>query len=351
MLRSPSNAQIAECLGLNDSIAVDHTHDVIVVGAGPSGLSAAVYAASEGLDVLVIEARAPGGQAGSSSRIENYLGFPTGVSGQALAGRALTQAQKFGAQLLIAHKAARLDCSVHPYAIHLDEEGHTVRTRAIVIATGAEYCKPPLESLPRFEGVGVYYAATFMEAQLCKDEEVIVIGGGNSAGQAAVFLAESARRVHMLVRSGGLAATMSRYLIHRIEDHPSIELHRFTELDALEGEQHLERVRWRNSERQTEETRPIRHVFVMAGALPSTTWVNGCIALDPSGFIKTGPDLSREDLGRAEWPTGRAPYMLETNVPGVFAVGDVRSGSTKRVASAVGEGSIAISFVHRVLAE
>lgn len=351
VLRSPTNAQIAECLGLNDSIAVDHTHDVIVVGAGPAGLSAAVYAASEGLDVLVIEGRAPGGQAGSSSRIENYLGFPTGISGQDLAGRALTQAQKFGAQLLIARTAARLDCDVRPYAIHLGEEGNTVRTRAIVIATGAEYCKPPVESLPRFEGVGVYYAATFMEAQLCAGEEVIVIGGGNSAGQAAVFLAESARRVHMLVRSGGLAATMSRYLVHRIEGHPSIELHRSTELDGLEGETHLERVHWRNREQQTQETRPIRHVFVMAGAMPSTRWLNGCLALDASGFIKTGPDLSHDELGRAKWPAGRLPYLLETNIPGVFAVGDVRAGNIKRVASAVGEGSISISFVHRVLAE
>ena len=351
VLRSPSNTQIAECLGLNDSIAVDHTHDVVVVGAGPSGLSAAVYAASEGLDVLVVEGRAPGGQAGSSSRIENYLGFPTGLSGQALAGRALTQAQKFGAQMLIARTAARLDCGVHPFAIQLDEEAKTVRARAIVIATGAEYCKPPLPTLPRYEGVGVYYAATFMEAQLCANEDVIVIGGGNSAGQAAVFLAETARRVHMLVRSSGLAATMSRYLVHRIEDHPRIELHLCTELDGLEGDMHLERVTWRNNQTHVQETQRIRHVFVMAGALPATTWMNGCLALDASGFIKTGPDLSREDLARAEWPKGRVPYMLETNVPGVFAVGDVRSGSTKRVASAVGEGSIAISFVHRVLAE
>jgi thioredoxin reductase (NADPH) len=351
VLRNPTNAEIADCLGLNEPIATDHIHDVVVVGGGPAGLSAAVYAASEGLDVLVIESRAPGGQAGSSSKIENYLGFPTGISGQALAGRALTQAQKFGAHLLIARSAARLDCHERPYSVHLGEEGGQVRTRAVVIATGAEYRKPPVDSLARFEGVGVYYAATYMEAQLCAGAEVIVIGGGNSAGQAAVFLAETARRVHLLVRSAGLAATMSRYLVHRIEDHPSIDVHLQTELVALEGDTHLERVRWRDGRNEAEETRAIRHVFVMAGATPATSWVDHCLALDANGFIKTGPELSHDELAQVGWPLGRAPYLLETSAPGVFAVGDVRAGNVKRVASAVGEGSIAISFVHRVLAE
>ena len=351
VLRNPSNAEIAECLELNESIATDHVHDVIVVGAGPAGLSAAVYAASEGLDVLVIEISAPGGQAGSSSRIENYLGFPTGISGQALAARALTQARKFGAQLLIARTAAKLDCSERPYKVRLGEDDSIVRTRTIVIAAGAEYRKPALQALVRFEGIGVYYAATFMEAQLCTDEEVIVIGGGNSAGQAAVFLADSARRVHILVRSGGLGATMSRYLIHRIENHPRIELHSYTELVGLEGETHLEGVRWRNTEQLREETRPIRHVFVMTGAKPATSWVDTCLALDENGFIRTGPEISRDTLAEAGWPHERAPYLLETSAPGVFAVGDVRSGNIKRVSSAVGEGAIAISFVHRVLAE
>jgi thioredoxin reductase (NADPH) len=351
VLRNPTDAQIADCLGLNEPIVSDHTLDVAVVGAGPAGLSAAVYAASEGLDVLLIEARAPGGQAGSSSRIENYLGFPTGISGQALAGRALSQANKFGAQLLIARTAARLDCSKRPYSVRLGEEGNSIQASTIVIATGAEYRKPPLESLARFEGVGVYYAATFMEAQLCAGEEVIVIGGANSAGQAAVFLSERAQRVHILVRGSGLAATMSRYLVHRIESHPTIEVHPCTELVAVEGETHLAGVRWRDSRTQAEQARPIRHVFVMAGAMPATRWVDGCLALDANGFIKTGPDLSREQLAAAQWPLARAPYLLETSVPGVFAVGDVRSGNIKRVASAVGEGSIAISFVHRVLAE
>jgi thioredoxin reductase (NADPH) len=351
VLRNPTDEQVAECLGLNEAVVADRILDVVVVGAGPAGLSAAVYAASEGLDVLVIEARAPGGQAGSSSRIENYLGFPTGITGQELAGRALSQANKFGAQLLIARRAARLDCHERPYTIFLGEEGSSLRARAIVIATGAEYRKPPLDKLAGFEGVGVYYAATFMEAQLCDGEEVVIIGGGNAAGQAAVFLSEHASRVHMLVRAGALAITMSRYLIRRIEDHPAIEVHTCTELVDLAGESHLASVTWRGRDLGIEETRPIRHVFVMAGARPATGWVDGCVALDENGFIKTGPELAQSDLAQANWPLERSPFLLETSTPGVFAVGDVRSGNLKRVASAVGEGSTAVSLVHRVLAE
>ncbi len=350
VLRNPSNRAIADCLGFNEALDASQVHDLIVVGAGPAGLAAAVYAASEGLDVLVLEVNAPGGQAGASSKIENYLGFPTGISGQALAGRAYAQAQKFGARVLIAKGAARLHCDRTPYGIEIGD-GAPVRGRALVIATGAEYRKPPLENLPRFEGVGVYYGATFMEAQLCTDEEVIVIGGGNSAGQAAVFLAQTARRVHVLVRSAGLAETMSRYLIRRIEEHPAIELHVHTELVGLEGEAHLERVRWRDNRSGQLDSHAIRHVFVMTGAIPATQWLDGCLALDANRFIRTGGDLSQEDLNAAKWPLTRAPYLLETSLPGVFAVGDVRAGNVKRVASAVGEGSIAVSFVHRVLAE
>jgi thioredoxin reductase (NADPH) len=227
----------------------------------------------------------------------------------------------------------------------------SIRTRSIVIATGAEYRKPLLADLPRFEGVGVYYGATFMEAQLCVGEEVVVIGGGNSAGQAAVFLAQMTKHVHILVRSDGLADTMSRYLVRRIEEHPAITLHTRTELIALEGSSSLERVSWRNNATGEVEARNIRHVFVMTGAVPATQWVDGCLALDSKGFIPTGADLSRETLVDARWPRSRSPYLLETSLPGVFAVGDVRAGNVKRVASAVGEGSIAISFVHRVLAE
>jgi thioredoxin reductase (NADPH) len=350
VLRNPTNQQIADCLGFNEAIDPTHVRDVVVIGAGPAGLAAAVYAASEGLDVLVVESTAPGGQAGASSRIENYLGFPMGISGQELAGRAFTQAQKFGAEIMIARDAKRLACERKPYALEVGSE-QRLPARAVVIATGAEYRKLPIADVARFEGAGVYYAATFMESQLCEGEEVIVVGAGNSAGQAAVFLAQTTRRVHLLVRSGKLADTMSRYLIRRIEDHPAIERHFHTEIVALEGNGRLERVSWRDKQTSRVEQRPIRHVFTMTGAVPSTAWLAGCVALDDKGFIKTGRDLSPEDLAAARWPLARQPYLLETSLPGVFAVGDVRSGSVKRAASAVGEGSIAISAVHQVLAE
>jgi thioredoxin reductase (NADPH) len=349
VLRNPTNQQLADCLGFNESIDQTQMRDLVIIGAGPAGLAAAVYGASEGLDVLVVEKSSPGGQAGSSSRIENYLGFPTGISGRELAGRAYTQAEKFGTQMLIA-KGTRLTCDRKPYVVEV-ENGARIPARAIVIATGAEYRKPRLENLSRFEGVGIYYGATFLEAQLCGGEEVIVVGGGNSAGQAAVFLAATTKRVHLLVRSTGLADTMSRYLIRRIEETPTITLRARTEIVALEGGDHLESVRWRNSDTgQTEEHR-IRHVFVMTGAAPNTGWLDGCVVLDAKGFIKTGPVLSPENLSAAQWPLARRPYLLETSLPGVFAVGDVRGGSIKRVASAVGEGSIAISLVHQVLQE
>ena len=350
VLRNPSNQQIAECLGFNATIDPAQLRDLVIVGAGPAGLAAAVYAASEGLDVLVIETSAPGGQAGSSSKIENYLGFPTGISGQALAARAYTQAQKFGAQAVIAQSATRLDCERKPYTVEIGA-GVQVPTRTVIIATGAEYRKPSIENLTRFEGAGVYYGATFMEAQLCAGEEVIVVGGGNSAGQAAVFLAQTARRVHLLVRSHGLAESMSRYLIRRIEENPAIVLRTQTEIMALEGDNHLEGVRWRDRQTGNSETHAIRHVFLMTGAAPNTQWLDGRVVRDAHGFIKTGSDLSRDELSAAHWPLGRAPHLLETSVPGVFAAGDVRAGNIKRVASAVGEGSITVSFIHQVLHE
>ena len=348
VLRNPSNRQIADCLGFNDAVDQTHLRDLVIVGAGPSGLAAAVYAASEGLDVLVLESNAPGGQAGSSSRIENYLGFPTGISGQELAARAYAQAQKFGAQITIAQGATELACDRMAYAVQIDE-GTRVPARAVIIATGAEYRKPPLENLSQFEGAGVYYAATPMEGQLCLNEEVIIVGGGNSAGQAAVFLAATAKRVHIMVRGDGLADSMSRYLIRRIEDHPAIVLRTRAEIVALEGNGHLERVRCRDNQSGDVETHDIRHVFMMTGAVPNTSWLGGCVVLDDQGFIKTGPDLSQDDLAAAGWPLTRAPYLLETSRPGLFAVGDVRGGNIKRVASAVGEGSIAVAFVHQVL--
>ena len=272
VLRNPTNQQIAGCLGFNEVIDQTQIRDVVIVGAGPAGLAAAVYAASEGLDVLVLETNSPGGQAGSSSKIENYLGFPTGISGQALAGRAYTQAQKFGAQVIIATGAKRLVCDRKPYAIEMDDN-MLVPARTIIIATGAEYRVPTIENLSEFKGVGVYYGATFMEAQLCRGEEVVVVGGGNSAGQAAVFLAQTAKRVHMLVRASGLAESMSRYLIRRIEQNPAIVLRTNTEIVALEGSSHLERVRWRDDQAGSIETHEIRHVFVMTGAVPSTDWL------------------------------------------------------------------------------
>jgi len=349
VLRIPSNQEIADCLGFNEPIDQTHVRDLIIIGAGPSGLAAAVYGASEGLDVLMLETSSPGGQAGSSSSIENYLGFPTGISGQELAGRAYNQAQKFGAHMLVA-KASRLVCDGRPYVIEL-ENGARISTRTVMIATGVQYRKLPLENLSRFEGAGVYYGATFVEAQLCGGEEVVVVGGGNSAGQAAVFLAQNAKRVHMLVRSAGLTASMSRYLIRRIENTPTIILRPQTEIVTLEGGDHLESVYWRNNQSGETEKHEISHVFIMTGADPNTHWLNGCIILDDKGFIKTGSDLLPDNLSALGWPLMRQPYLLETSLPGVFAVGDVRSGSVKRVASAVGEGSIAISFVHKVLQE
>ena len=294
VLRNPSNQQIADCLGFNESIDQVQIRDLVVIGAGPSGLAAAVYGASEGLDVLVLETSSPGGQAGSSSRIENYLGFPTGISGQELASRAYLQAQKFGAKMLMA-KATELVCDRKPYVIQL-ESGARISARTVLIATGAQYRRLPLENLSRFEGAGVYYGATFVEAQLCRGEEVIVVGGGNSAGQAAVFLAQTTKRVHMLVRSTGLAESMSRYLIRRIEKSPTILFQPQTEIVGLEGDDHLDSVHWRNGKTGQIEQHRIRHVFVMTGADPNTRWLNGCIALDAKGFINTGPDLSPENL-------------------------------------------------------
>jgi len=349
-LRNPSNQEVAECLGFNVSVDRALVRDVVVVGAGPAGLAAAVYGASEGLDVLLIEASAPGGQAGSSSKIENYLGFPLGISGRELTGRAFQQVQKFGAEIVIAQGAARLHCESLPYRVHIDD-GPEIRARAIVLAMGAEYRRPPLENLARFHGAGVYYSATAMESQLCAEEEVVIVGGANSAGQAAVFLAETARRVHMVIRGDGLAARMSKYLVRRIEENPKIDVRAETEIVALEGDQHLETVIWQDKATGQAERHAIRHVFMMTGAVPNTAWVRGCVALDDKGFVKTGPALSQADLSAARWRLSRPPHVLETSVPRVFAVGDVRSGSMKRVASAVGEGSTAISLVHQVLAE
>ena len=350
VLKNPSDFEVAECLGFNRAVALDVGRDVIVCGAGPAGLAAAVYAASEGLDVLVIEASAPGGQAGSSSKIENYLGFPTGISGQALAGRAFTQAEKFGARFAIARGAVRLHCDDVPYGVEL-EGGGIVRGRAVIVATGVAYNKLEVPNLARFEGVGIYYAATYVESTLCDDEEVIVVGGGNSAGQAATFLARRSKHVHILIRGPNLAASMSHYLIRRIEDAPNITLHRNTQITSLEGEGHLERVTWRDEKTGEESTHAIRHLFSMVGAKPNTEWLNGCLHTDDKGFVYAGAEIPKELLSPPCWPLVRSPHLFETSRPRVFAVGDVRSGSVKRVASAVGEGSVCVQLLHRVLAE
>jgi len=352
VLRNPSPQDLADCLGFNASVDQSQVRDLIIVGAGPSGLAAAVYAASEGLDALVIENDAPGGQAGSSSKIENYLGFPTGVSGQELASRAIAQAQKFGAKMMVGHRVMKLNCTRRPYEVVLDN-GNVLSSRAIVISTGAQYNKPPLNNLKKFEGQGIYYGATYIESQLCGDEDVVVVGGGNSAGQAAIFLSQTASKVHMLVRSDGLSETMSRYLIQRISDNPAIELHLKTEIVGLEGGTQLERITWLDRTTGETSTQDIRHLFIMAGASPRTDWLRGCVALDEKGFILTGRDLevAPDVTPTFPWPLTRPPQMLETSLPGVFAVGDVRAGNVKRVASAVGEGAIAIHLVHRALAE
>jgi len=350
VLKNPTIESLASALGLSAELDPKEVHDVVIVGAGPAGLAAAVYGASEGLDVLVLESTAPGGQAGTSSRIENYLGFPTGISGQALSGRALVQAEKFGAEVAIGRTVARLDCDSRPYRLHLTD-GQVLRTRSIVIASGVRYRKPELPSLARFEGAGVYYSATHLEAQLCGGEEIAIVGGANSAGQAAVFLATIAKHVHVLVRGRGLAESMSRYLIQRIEDAPNVTVRARTQIDALEGDDGLERIGWRQLDSGERETRSIRSLFLMTGADPNTSWVEGCVSLDEKKFVKTGLDLLPEDLASTRWPLTRRPYLMETSIPGVFCVGDARSTSVKRVASAVGEGSICVQMVHRALRE
>jgi thioredoxin reductase (NADPH) len=338
VLHNPSLAVLADHLGLTEAIEDGTVYDVAVIGAGPAGLAAAVYAASEGLQTIVLEGLAPGGQAGTSSKIENYLGFPTGISGQALAGRAQVQAQKFGARLAISRMVSGIVCRDLPYELRLDDGG-SVTANAVIVATGARYRKLSVSNYDAFEGQGIHYAATAMEAKLCGGEEVIVVGGGNSAGQAAVFLAQTAAHVHILVRADGLAATMSDYLVRRIESSPQITLHTRTEIERLEGDAFLRHVTWVRRDTGESERRPIQNVFVMIGAEPNTEWLDGCLDLDAKGFVRTGQ--------AAEGQLLPSPYA--TSRTGIFAVGDVRSGSVKRVASGVGEGSVVVQAVHQFL--
>jgi len=336
VLRAPDEGQLASCLGLLPEFDPDHVYDVVVVGAGPAGLATAVYAASEGLSVAVLDARAPGGQAGASARIENYLGFPTGISGQALAGRAFVQALKFGAHVAIPMAVRAMHCGHFPIRIEL-ADGREVPTRTVVIATGAQYRRPDIAGLPRFEGSGVYYWASPVEAKLCKDEEVMLVGGGNSAGQAAVYLASHAARVNLMVRGSGLEASMSRYLIDRIAGLENVQLWTGAEVTGLDGDAWLDTIQWR-SRGAGERSQPLRHLFLFIGADPNTDWLRSCpVEVDARGFVRTGADVGQADA-------------LQTSVPGVFAIGDVRAGSIKRVAAAVGEGAAAVAQLHAYLA-
>ena len=362
VLTKPGNAEVADCLGLTEVPDAGRVYDVAVVGAGPSGMAASVYAASEGLSTVVIETEAPGGQAGTSSRIENYLGFPNGVSGGELAARAQFQAQKFGATLTIPRVATKLEVGFdgddgreeHGYTLHLDA-GPPVKCRTVVVASGARWRKLDLKNEQRYEGSGLHYAATAIEAGLCDGKEVAVVGGGNSAGQAAVFMSRHAKCVHVLVRGPALASSMSDYLVRRIEASDRIKLHPCTEVTAVDGDEWLRRVTWTNSDTGESETRPIEHVFLMIGATPNSDWLAGTALRDGRGFVLTGADVTTADEsvsdngGCPAWPLDRKPYALESSLPGVFAVGDVRADSVKRVASAVGEGSVCVQHLHRVI--
>ena len=353
VLRNPSENELARCLGMIDSAEHDELFDVAIVGAGPAGLATAVYAASEGLHVIVLDCRAFGGQAGASARIENYLGFPTGISGQALAGRAFVQAQKFGAEMLIPAEVEKLECqrvSIDgELAIRL-RDGRRLRARTVVVASGARYRRPAVPRLDEFEGRGIWYWASAIEARMCAKAEVALVGGGNSAGQAAVFLAQHAAKVSVLVRGPSLAASMSRYLIDRIEATRNIELLPHTELTQLHGQAPagLEAVSWRDHRTGREEDRPVRHVFLFVGAEPETRWLADCgVALDANGFVLTGPSVAGQGGEHAD----HVPAALEASIPGVFAVGDVRSGSVKRVGGAIGEGAAVVALIHQRLSQ
>jgi thioredoxin reductase (NADPH) len=347
VLRNPSESELARAMGMIRALAKNKVYDVAVVGSGPAGLSTAVYAASEGLAVAVCDARAFGGQAGASARIENYLGFPTGISGLALTARAFNQAQKFGADIMIPVTVKSLDCSRDDGAFGLQlDDGEVLRARSIVVASGARYRRPEIENLADFEGRGVWYWASPIEARLCAEQEVIIVGGGNSAGQAAVFLSGHAKKVHMVIRGGGLGASMSRYLIERIEAAPNIELVFNTEVVGLEGTRDvsLERVRWRSRLSSDESTTEIRNLFLFVGADPATGWLEGCgVMVDRGGFVVTGAQCKKN--------VGQLASALETSVPGVFAVGDVRSGSVKRVGGAIGEGAQVVAALHGFLGD
>ncbi|MER7983952.1 FAD-dependent oxidoreductase [Streptomyces sp. NPDC095817] len=343
-IENPTLVEVAERLGIHEKFDNSKTFDVAVVGAGPAGLAAAVYAASEGLKTVVVEAEAPGGQAGTSSMIENYLGFPLGVSGSELAARAQVQARKFGARFALPRMVKRIHCGSSPFILQIDT-GERISTRTVVIATGARYRRLELPELSKYEGSGVHYAATALESSFCANEDVVIAGGANSAGQAAIFLSRTASQVTMLVRGSGLASTMSQYLLTRIEASRNISIQVNTEITALEGDRHLESVRWSNRMAGTSGTHRTANTFLMLGAVPNTSWLDGCLELDEKGFILVGSDVARTE----HYPAHTFPGAMESSVPGIFAAGDVRAGSVKRVASAVGEGAMVISSVHQAI--
>ncbi len=347
-LSRPSNRELAEGLGFTVDIDCGVTYDVAVVGSGPAGITSAVYAASEGLKVVVLEHCAPGGQAASSSKIENYMGFPTGISGQALMGRAYLQAQKFGAHIAVARELKSFECGADWHKLRIDGND-LIYARSVVLASGAVYRRPPIQGLDDIGGV--HYGASHVEGQLCQGTDVAVVGGGNSAGQAAMFLSKHATHVHILIRGKDLSHSMSSYLIERIERTPNITLHPNTEICGLVGEDHLEGVDVRDNRSEAKRRLDVSHLFIFIGAQPGTGFLDGQIALDNNGFVLTGDALDADTLAAHDWNAERRPYLLETSCPRVFAAGDVRSGSIKRVASAVGEGSVCIQFIHRVLAE
>ena len=346
---NPSIADFARCMGLEATLEPDHVYDLVVVGAGPAGLAASVYGASEGLDVLTLDALAAGGQAGTSSRIENYLGFPAGISGADLTRNALLQAQKFGAQITVPTEVRSLGLDGGERIVTLTD-GTRLRTRCVLVASGVEYRKLDVPRFSEFEGAGIYYAATEMEARLCRGEEVVVVGAGNSAGQAIMFLSKFASRVHVVVRGRDLGASMSRYLVDRVENMDNVNIHCGAVVSGLEGNGHLSAVHV-NHGRGGQQTFETNSLYLFIGADPNTRWLHGCVDLDRRGFVLTGNGLSPTATDAERWRSaGRAPFLLETSLPGVFAAGDVRSGSAKRVASAVGEGSMAVSFVHAYIA-